>query len=140
ARGDFSSQIVFRREVSVEAAVRQAGALHDVGDTDAVVAPLAKERARDLENLFAVGRRLIARHSHRSTPFGIHLTLYMMGIINIFMTTIIKRTGWTTAGVDEEMVLLVLDAASRGKAATTAASSPPPAASFIRVVGTDVDT
>ena len=51
----------------------------------------------------------------------------MMIIINVFMTNIIKRTGWTTAGVAAAMVLLGLVAASRGKAATKAASSPPPA-------------
>ena len=69
ARGDFGGQIVFRREVPVEAAVRQTGAFHDVGDTDAVVAPLAKERARDLQNLLAVRRRLLARHS-RGAPLS----------------------------------------------------------------------
>jgi len=64
----------------------------------------------------------------------------MMSIINVFMTNIIKRTGWTTAGVAAATVLLGFVAASRGKAATKAASPPPPAVTIIRVHGEDVAT
>src|SRR3954463_16702936 len=56
------------------------------------------------------------------------------------MTHIIKRAGWTTAGVAATIVLLGLAAASRGKAATMAPSSPPPAVTIIRVHGEDVAT
>src|SRR3954469_4188588 len=56
------------------------------------------------------------------------------------MTNIIKRTGWTTAGVAAAMVLLGPVAPSRGKPATKAASSPPPAVTIIRVDGEDIAT
>src|SRR5262249_45038750 len=82
ARGDFSGEIVLRREVAVEAAVRQAGALHDVGEADPIVPALTKKRSRDVENLLAIGLRLLACHSHDASPARIRLTLYLMHVIN----------------------------------------------------------
>src|SRR5205085_2368223 len=65
---DFAGEIVFRGEVAVEPAVRQARALHDVGDADAVEAVLAEERPGNLEDLLAVRGCLFACHPHGSTP------------------------------------------------------------------------
>ena len=55
------------------------------------------------------------------------------------MTDIIKRTGWTTAGIAATMVLLGLVVTSRGKAPTTAAA-PPTAVSVIHLQSEDVAT
>ena len=52
--------------MAVEAAVRQPGALHDVGDADAIEAMLAEQRAGGVQNLLPVRRRPLARHSHGS--------------------------------------------------------------------------
>jgi hypothetical protein len=54
--------VVFRPKLAVEATVRQPGALHDVRDSDPIKATLTEERARHVENLFAIRRRLLARH------------------------------------------------------------------------------
>jgi len=55
--------------MTVEAAMRQARAFHDVGHTNSVKSALPKKRPGDLENLLAVRGRLFARHSRHRTPF-----------------------------------------------------------------------
>src|SRR5690242_14516655 len=55
------------------------------------------------------------------------------------MTDLIKRTGWTTAGIAATMVLLGLVVTSRGKAPTTAAA-PPTAVSVIHLQSEEVAT
>src|SRR5262245_44402519 len=79
---DFGGQVFFRREMTVEAAVRQTRLLHDVGHADAIEAPLTEQRPGHVQNLLAMSRRLLARHSHRRSPFSICLTLYIMRVIN----------------------------------------------------------
>src|SRR6266446_5316444 len=73
SRGGFGGEVVFRPELAVEATVRQPGALHDVRDSDPFKATLTEERARHVENLFAIRRRLLARHPHDLTPFLVPL-------------------------------------------------------------------
>src|SRR6516225_3618345 len=73
--------------MTVESAVRQASTLHDVGDANPVVAPLAKECAGRVENRLSVHRRLIARHSHRCLQCRMRLILYMMVVINTMRAT-----------------------------------------------------
>src|SRR5882762_6483585 len=75
SRGGFGGEVVFRRELEVEAAVRQPGPLHDVRDSDPIEATLTEERARHIENLFAICRRLLARHPHGLTPYLIPLDI-----------------------------------------------------------------
>src|SRR5262249_20508924 len=67
-RRGFGGQVFFRREMTVEAAMRQTHLLHDVGHTDAVEAPLTEKRSGRVQDLLAVSRRPLARHSH-SCPF-----------------------------------------------------------------------
>ncbi len=68
--------------MAVETPVGQPGALHDVGDANPVKTVLPKERAGHMHNLLPVRRRLLARHSHGSTPFRNLWTLYMIVVIN----------------------------------------------------------
>jgi hypothetical protein len=82
--GDFDREVVFRGKVAVEAAMRQARALHDVGDADAVEAMLTEKGAGDLQNLLPIRRRPLACHSHGSAPSLFRLTLYMMLVINTY--------------------------------------------------------
>src|ERR1051325_8257698 len=56
------------------------------------------------------------------------------------MTAIMKRTGWTTAGILGAMVVVALAVTSRGKAATKTVSPPPPAVTIVRIEGEDVAT
>src|SRR4029077_17509018 len=92
ASGSFGGEVVFGGEMAIKTTVREAGAFHDVRDANSVEATLAKKRARYLQNLVSIGRGLLARHSH-GCPFPIHLTLYMITVINtIYMTVIIKMT------------------------------------------------
>ena len=49
--------------------------------TDPIEATLTEQRARHVENLFAIRRRLLARDPHCLTPFCDRLTLYMMCVI-----------------------------------------------------------
>jgi len=56
------------------------------------------------------------------------------------MTVIMKRTGWTTAGILGAMVVVALAVTSRGKAATKTVSPPPPAVTIVRIEGEDVAT
>src|SRR5262245_29757354 len=81
ASRDLGGQVVFRLEVTIEAAVRQAGLLHDVGNADAIESPLAKKRPSYVQNPLAMSRRLLARHSHGALLWRNHLTLYMMCVI-----------------------------------------------------------
>src|SRR6266404_9627096 len=81
--GGFGDEIVFRRELAVEAAVGQPGALHNVRDSDSFKTTLTEERARHVENLLAIRLCLLARHPHCLPPcLDTHLTIYMMGVIN----------------------------------------------------------
>src|SRR5919201_3015834 len=56
------------------------------------------------------------------------------------MTDIIKRTGWTSAGILGAVVVLGLVATRGGKAATKTVSAPPPAVTILRIQGEDVAT
>ncbi len=51
----------------------QPGALHNVRDSDPLKATLTEERARHVENLFAIRRCLLARHPHCLPPIWIPL-------------------------------------------------------------------
>src|SRR6202011_4832337 len=62
-------QVVFRRKVAVEAAMRQPSALHDVGDANSIEAMLAEERAGNVQDLLSVGCCLFPRHSHGLCSF-----------------------------------------------------------------------
>ena len=86
-------EIVLGREVAVEAAMREIGRLHDVGDADAAKAFGAKQRARRIDDAFAVLRRFLPAHSHDAPLLckPTRLTSYMMIVINrqaIMMTVI----------------------------------------------------
>src|SRR3954469_32361 len=52
----------------IEAAMRQAGALHDFGDRDAVESSLAEPPARNLQDPCAVFRRLLPAYFHAFSP------------------------------------------------------------------------
>src|SRR5262249_2945465 len=64
ASGGFGGEVVFRGEMAIKTTVRKSGAFHDVCDADSVDATLAKKPARHLQNLLAMGRGLLAGHSH----------------------------------------------------------------------------
>ncbi len=84
--------------MTIEAAVRQVGLFHDVGDADATKSLGAKQRARRVDDAFvvrggffpaylhraipliAVEPRLTAQSSH--APAKRRLTIYMMIVIN----------------------------------------------------------
>jgi hypothetical protein len=55
----------------IEAAMRQAGALHDFGDGDAVESSLAEQPARNFHDPCAVFRRLLPAHFHVFSPFAL---------------------------------------------------------------------
>src|SRR5262249_36105849 len=83
SRGALRREVLLGLEVAVEASVREASLLHDVRHSDAVVASLTEEPAGQVENPFAIRRRLLARHSHDSPPTPERrLTAYMMLVIN----------------------------------------------------------
>lgn len=56
------------------------------------------------------------------------------------MTVIMKRTGWTTAGILGATVVVALAVTSRGKAATKTVAPSPPAVTIVRIEGEDVAT
>src|SRR6266851_5142857 len=88
---DLGGQVVFRLEVTIEAAVRQAGPLHDVGNADAIESPLTKKRPSHVQDPLAMSRRLFARHSHGCTPFPNPLDIiHDKRHIYVYMTTIIQ--------------------------------------------------
>src|SRR5262249_219753 len=64
ASGRFGADVVFGAENAIKTTVRESGAFHDVRDANSVEAALAKKRARYLQNLLAMGRGLLAGHSH----------------------------------------------------------------------------
>src|SRR2546430_17676489 len=56
------------------------------------------------------------------------------------MTTIIKRTSWTAAGILLLTLTIGVLAAGRGKAATKPAPPPPPEVTVLHVAGEDIAT
>jgi hypothetical protein len=63
-------EVFLRFKVSVEAAVGEAGSLHEVGDADAVDATLAKEASGDVEDALVVLGFLLAADSHEEALSG----------------------------------------------------------------------
>ncbi|ENN87609.1 hypothetical protein RHSP_63523 [Rhizobium freirei PRF 81] len=63
-----AGKLILRIEMAVKAAMRQAGRLHDVGDTDAVETLLAEELARHSKDLLAILSEFFPAHSHQKTP------------------------------------------------------------------------
>src|SRR4051812_44709262 len=55
----------------IEAAMRQAGALHDFGDGDAVEPSLPEQPARNLHDPCAVFRRLLPADFHVFSPWAL---------------------------------------------------------------------
>src|SRR5438270_11315940 len=51
--------------------MRQAGALHDLGDRDALESLLAEQPASDLDDPRAIFRRLLPAHLHALSPSAI---------------------------------------------------------------------
>jgi hypothetical protein len=70
-------QIVLRGEVSVEAAMREIGGLHNVGDADAGEALGTEQCGRRIDDALPVRRRLFPAYSHACIPAlrAEHLTL-----------------------------------------------------------------
>ena len=71
--------------MSVEAAMRQIGRLHDVGDADAAEALGAKQGAGRIDDAFAIFGGFFPAHSHRAAQPCVRngrLTIYMMIVIN----------------------------------------------------------
>ncbi len=80
--------------MAVEAAMRQVGRFHDVGDADAVKSLLAEQRAGRIDDAFAILGGLLAAHSHCALLPCVRssrLTTYMTIDINkqVMMMTII---------------------------------------------------
>jgi hypothetical protein len=88
-------EIVLGIKMSVEATMRQVCRFHDVGDADAVKTLFPKQRARRIDNAFAMLGGFLPAHSHDGAPllclWRRDLTIYMMIDINtqVNMTAII---------------------------------------------------
>src|SRR4051812_40575032 len=71
-------QIFLRREVPVEAAMREADFFHEVGDPDALEAALPEQLGRRLNDPFTVARGLFSAHFHPGLlEVFYRLTVYM---------------------------------------------------------------
>src|SRR5712691_7703527 len=62
----------------VEAAMRQASSLHDVGEADTVKTLLAEQRSRHVEDALTGFGGLLPADSHRTSAPHAPLTAYMM--------------------------------------------------------------
>jgi hypothetical protein len=67
-RNRFSRALLFGFGEVAMSQASQPGALHDVRDSDPIEATLTEQRARHVEHLFAIRRRLLARHPHGLPP------------------------------------------------------------------------
>ena len=67
-RARLRGEIVFRCEVAIKATMRQPRSFHDVGHPNSVKTMFTKQGAGNLNDSFAVRRRLFSRHSYRCNP------------------------------------------------------------------------
>src|SRR3954451_590296 len=67
-RARFGGELILRAELMIEAAMRQAGALHDLGDRDALESLLAEQPTSYLDDPRAIFRRLLPAHFHAFAP------------------------------------------------------------------------
>src|SRR5205085_5322965 len=67
-RAAFGGEFILRAKLMIEAAIRQASALHDLGDRDALESLLAEQPDSDLDDPRAIFRRLLPAHFHACSP------------------------------------------------------------------------
>src|SRR3954447_758943 len=67
-RARFGGELILRAKLMIEAAMRQAGALHDLGDRDALESLLAEQPTSYLDDPRAIFRRLLPAHFHAFAP------------------------------------------------------------------------
>src|SRR3954447_26741638 len=75
-RARFGGELILRAKLMIEAAMCQAGALHDLGDRDALESLLAEQPASFLDDPRAIFRRLLPAHFHAFSPYGFLDKLY----------------------------------------------------------------
>jgi hypothetical protein len=75
ARHRLGGEIVLRSEMTVEAAVRETGGVHDGVDADAVKAVLTKHPRSGFHDALAVLHRLLPAHPHLSLSLSSNITL-----------------------------------------------------------------